>query len=81
MIITQYIEYSLLTLLIYVIIRSTIRDRFNSEENKKSTPLIIILIGGIIFIFVNQTIGIITIVMGIALLIIPEKKNELIKEN
>ena len=74
--ILQDLEYSLIILLLYVILRSTIRDRFGGEEAKKSTPVIIILIGAMILIFINRTIGILIIVLGVALVLIPEKNKD-----
>ena len=73
--ITQEIEYSLILLLIYIIVRSTARSHF-SEDKGKGAGLLIIFIGVIIFLFINDTIGIITILAGIALLLIPEKKTK-----
>ena len=74
--ILQDLEYSLIILLLYVILRSTIRDRFGGEETRKSTPAIIILIGAMILIFINRTIGILIIVLGVAPVLIPEKNKD-----
>ena len=71
---TTYIEYALVLLLVYIIVRSSARSYF-SDRSSRGTSLAIILIGIIIIIYVDATIGIITILAGLALAIIPERKS------
>ena len=76
------LEYSLILLFLYIIIRSTARNYFDNEKGR-GTGLLMIFLGVIIFIFVSATIGIIAILGGVALMVIPDRKetkNELIKE-
>jgi hypothetical protein len=74
------LEYSLLLLLLYIIIRSTARNYF-ADERGRGAGLLTIFMGTIIFLFVQRTIGIIIIVLGLALLLIPERNDSLKETN
>ena len=70
----SYLEYALILLLIYILVRSSARNYF-SDRNNRGTSLAIILIGIVILIYISSTIGIIAILAGIILAVIPEKKD------
>ena len=70
----SYLEYALILLLIYILVRSSARNYFSDRSNR-GTSLAIILIGIVILIYISSTIGIIAILAGIILAVIPEKKD------
>lgn len=70
----SYLEYALILLLIYILVRSSARNYFSDRSNR-GTSLAIILIGIVILTYINGTIGVITILAGVVLAVIPEKKD------
>ena len=70
----SYLEYALILLLIYILVRSSARNYFSDRSNR-GTSLAIILIGIVILTYINDTIGVITILAGVVLAVIPEKKD------
>lgn len=72
---TGSIETSLILIFIYIIVRGTGRRYFQDGENR-GVGFLILILGTLIFLFVSTTIGIITILPGVALLLIPEKKTK-----
>lgn len=70
------LEISLTLIILYILFRGYAKNRFNENEGKSGAYLILIL-GIIIFLTLNNVIGIITILGGLALIIIPEKKEVL----
>ncbi len=69
------LEYSIILFLLYVIIRSATKNKFRGED-QKGTSLIIVVIGIAVILLVNTTIGIIMVIIGLTILIIPEKKKQ-----
>lgn len=70
------LEISLTLIILYILFRGYAKNRFNENEGKSGAYLILIL-GIIIYLTLNNVIGIITILGGLALIIIPEKKEVL----
>ena len=70
------LEISLTLIILYILFRGYAKNRFNEEQGKTGAYLILIL-GIIIYLTLNNVIGIITILGGLALIIIPEKKEVL----
>ena len=73
---TQTLEISIILFISYVLIRSTGRHYFSEEHDSKGAGLLIIFLGIIIFIFINTTIGIILVLAGVALILIPQKQDK-----
>ena len=70
------LEISLTLIILYILFRGLAKKRFNENEGKSGAYLILIL-GIIIYLTISNVIGIITILGGLALIIIPEKKEVL----
>ena len=73
------LEYSIIILLIYILIRSTARKEFGGDEKNIGTIIIIFGFGIFLYIYINTILGIIVIFGGLTLILIPEKgdKNKL----
>jgi len=72
------IEYSLIILLAYILVRSSARSRFTGSKGR-GTGIVIILLGIILIFLISFLIGIIVIFLGLALTLIPEKEDNKIK--
>ena len=70
------LEISLTLIILYILFRGYAKNRFNEEQGKSGAYLILIL-GIILYLTISNVIGIITIIGGLALILIPEKKEVL----
>ena len=73
--ITQDIELSILLIILYILIRGVSKNHFTSERGKGSA-IVIIIVGFLIMIELNRIIGIITVLGGVAIMLIPPRETE-----
>ena len=73
------LEYSIIILLIYILIRSTARKEFGGEDKPYGIIIIVFALGIYIYIYINNIPGLLIIIGGITLIVIPDKtdKNKL----
>ena len=70
------LEYSIIILLIYTLIRSTARKEFGGEDKPYGIIIIVFALGIYIYIYINNIPGLLIIIAGITLIVIPDKKDK-----